>query len=71
MANNINLKDCPFCGRIASIRNWRKQDSEFMQHGSIGCMSCNYSMNWSDIRTDKRYDTNDEKECIKKWNRRN
>ena len=61
------LLPCPFCGKEAVDRNWRYQDSEFMQHGSIGCDSCGIAMNWSDIRTEQRHDTHREIAAIAKW----
>ena len=64
------LLPCPFCGKTAVTRQFRYQDSEFMQHGTIGCDSCGIHMKWSDIRTDKRHDTDHEEKAVQAWNKR-
>ena len=69
-SENMKIKKCPFCGGNAVIREWRMRVTKFMQHGSIGCDACGYSLEWSDIRTADRHDTDDEMNCLKRWDRR-
>lgn len=64
------LLPCPFCGGGAEIRYWRKMNSEFMQCGSVGCSKNHTFMEFSDIRTEKRHDTDSEERAIKSWNTR-
>ena len=64
------MKGCPFCGSIPVIHLWRYADSDFMQWGQIIC-KCGISLPaWSDIRTNTRWDKDNETLSIAKWNTR-
>jgi len=65
------LKECPLCGGKAKMIGWVHQETLFMQHGNIMCTKCRLTMpEWSDIRTEKRYETAREEAAIKTWNTR-
>lgn len=77
MIDEKKLKECPFCGGKAEIKefsNGHKGNGEFTANYKVGCQKCNIYFQFQSMfvldKGQPKFIQNGYEKCIETWNRR-